>query len=213
MRIVPTGLPFNKLASERGLDPDKMDYDTKQRLMAEASNIVKEQKKNPYAAAQNATLALPENTSAVNQPVKPSAETPSIKNWRGEEVKIPEGHIMSPRDPNFSEPPIIDDGPYTTAQRNQFLRGKSAGTKLSPHHRHQIPVRDGGVIDEIPGPGHPAGNQHTAGSPNRHPANSIFNAEADGDKLRRDEIKNHWKEKGKRLIEIEPGVWTDPGLP
>ena len=32
---------FNKLASERGLDPDKMDYDTKQRLMAEASNIVK----------------------------------------------------------------------------------------------------------------------------------------------------------------------------
>ena len=119
---------------------------------------------------------------------------------------------MSPRDPNFSEPPIIDVGPYTTAQRNQFLRGKSAGTKLSPHHRHQIPVRDGGVIDEIPGPGHPAGNQHTAGSPNRHPANSIFNAEADGDKLRRDEIKNNRKEKGKRLIEIEPGVWIDPGL-
>ena len=50
---------FNKLAAERGLDPDKMDYDTKQRLMAEASNIVKEQKKNPYAAAQNATLVLP----------------------------------------------------------------------------------------------------------------------------------------------------------
>ena len=64
---------FNKLASERGLDPDKMDYDTKQRLMAEASNIVKEQKKNPYAAAQNATLALPENTSAINQSYNPSA--------------------------------------------------------------------------------------------------------------------------------------------
>ena len=58
-----------KLAAERGLDPDKMDYDTKQRLMAEASNIVKEQKKNPYAAAQNTTLALPESTSVVNQPL------------------------------------------------------------------------------------------------------------------------------------------------
>ncbi|WP_158098362.1 HNH/ENDO VII family nuclease [Faecalibacterium sp. An121] len=32
--------------------------------MAEASNIVKEQKKNPYAAAQNTTLALPENSPA-----------------------------------------------------------------------------------------------------------------------------------------------------
>ena len=50
---------FNKLAAERGLNPDKMDYDTKQSLMAEASNIVKEQKKNSYATAQNSTLALP----------------------------------------------------------------------------------------------------------------------------------------------------------
>ena len=62
---------FNKLASERGLDPDKMDYDTKQRLMAEASNIVKEQKKNPYSLAQADTwhqnqpiVQIPESTSA-----------------------------------------------------------------------------------------------------------------------------------------------------
>ena len=66
---------FNKLAAERGLDPDKMDYDTKQRLMAEASNIVKEQKKNPYAAAQNAPLALPESIpiDTVDLPVGPYA--------------------------------------------------------------------------------------------------------------------------------------------
>ena len=70
---------FNKLASERGLDPDKMDYDTKQRLMAEASNIVKEQKKNPYATAQNATLALPEDASL---PIKSAFES-SASSWSG----------------------------------------------------------------------------------------------------------------------------------
>lgn len=34
-------------------------------------------------------------------------------------------------------------------------------------------VSHGGGIDEIPGPGHPEGNQHTGGSPNRHPNSSI----------------------------------------
>ncbi len=91
---------------------------------------------------------------------------------------------MSPRDLDFSEKPITASGPYTTAQRNQFLNGESAGTRLAPHYRHQIPVRDGGVIDEIPGPGHPAGNQHTGGTPNRHPAESIFNKEPGGNALR-----------------------------
>ena len=135
-----------------------------------------------------------------------------LKNWKGEDVKIPEGHILSPRDLDFSKKPIIEDGPYTTEQRNEFLKGNAAGTKLAPHHRHQIPVRDGGVIDEIPGPGHPSGNQHTGGSPSRHPAKSIFNSEPNGNKLRADEINQHWKDKGNRLIEKEPGVWKDPGV-
>ena len=60
---------FNKLASERGLDPDKMDYDTKQRLMAEASNIVKEQNKKSNTASQTDVLHQ-------NQPVKPVAQIP-----------------------------------------------------------------------------------------------------------------------------------------
>lgn len=111
---------------------------------------------------------------------------------------------MSPRDPDFSAKPITEAGPYTTAQREQFLEGNSAGTKLAPHHRHQIPVRDGGVIDELPGPGHPSGNQHTAGTPSRHPSKSIFNSEPNGNKLRADEISQHWKDKGNRLIEVEP---------
>ena len=118
---------------------------------------------------------------------------------------------MSPRDPEFSAKPITESGPYTSAQREAFLNGKSGGTKVAAHHRHQIPVRDGGVIDEIPGPGHPSGNQHTAGSPNRHPARSIFNNEAGGNGLRAKEIANSWIEKGNRLIEVEPGIWIDPG--
>lgn len=124
----------------------------------------------------------------------------SVKNWKGQEVKIPDGHIMSSRDPDFSEPPIYREGPYTDAQRNAFLQGKSGDTKIAPHHRHQIPVRDGGVIDEIPGPGHPEGNQHTGGCPNRHPNSSIFNSESNGNRLRNSEIRAFWKAKGKRLI-------------
>lgn len=136
----------------------------------------------------------------------------SVKNWKGQEVKIPDGHIMSSRDPSFSAKPITEAGPYTSAQRDAFLAGNSAGTKLAPHHRHQIPVRDGGVIDELPGPGHPSGNQHTAGSPSRHPAKSIFNSEPGGNALRADEITQHWIDKGNRLIEVEPGVWIDLGF-
>ena len=135
----------------------------------------------------------------------------SVKNWKGQEVKIPDGHIMSSRDPDFSEPPIYREGPYTDAQRNAFLQGKSGDTKTAPHHRHQIPVRDGGVIDEIPGPGHPEGNQHTGGSPNRHPNSSIFNSESNGNRLRNSEIRAFWKAKGKRLIPDGRGGWIEPG--
>ena len=134
----------------------------------------------------------------------------SVKNWKGQEVKIPDGHIMSSRDPDFSEPPIYREGPYTDAQRNAFLQGKSGDTKTAPHHRHQIPVRDGGVIDEIPGPGHPEGNQHTGGSPNRHPNSSIFNSESNGNRLRNSEIRAFWKAKGKRLIPDGRGGWIEP---
>ena len=134
-----------------------------------------------------------------------------IKNWKGEDVTVPENHIMSPRDPDFSEPPIYLEGPFTDSQREAFLNGKSGDTHIAPHHRHQIPVRDGGVIDEIPGPGHPAGNQHTAGSPNRHPSSSVFNNEPNGNKLRSKEISNHWKAKGSRLIRDDNGDWIDPG--
>ena len=132
-------------------------------------------------------------------------------NWKGEEVHIPQGHKMSPRDLDFSEKPIVEYGPFTKSQRDSFLKGKSGGTNLAPHHRHQIPVRDGGVIDEIPGHGHPRGNQHTGGSPNRHPVKSVFNNTPNGNAVRAREISDHWKEKGKRLIEINPGEWVDYG--
>jgi len=49
----------------------------------------------------------------------------------------------------------------------------------------------------------PVGNQHTKGSPTRHPATSIFdtylylvfNGETGGNSLRQQEISTHWKEK------------------
>lgn len=43
------------------------------------------------------------------------------------------------------------EGHFTSEQRTAFLQGNSADTKLSPRHRHQLPVEThGGVIDEIP---------------------------------------------------------------
>lgn len=65
--------------------------------------------------------------------------------------------------------------------------------------------------NEIPGPGHPEGNQHTGGSPNRHPNSSIFNSESNGNRLRNSEIRAFWKAKGKRLIPDGRGGWIDPG--
>lgn len=152
-----------------------------------------------------------EKRTSVGKVCEEVGEKPPINNWKGAIVKIPEDHIMSPRDPDFSEPPIYREGPFSAEQREAFLKGESGGTKLAPHHRHQIPIRDGGVIDEIPGPGHPEGNIHTAGTPSRHPSKSIFNSEVDGNKLRQSEIEDYWKLKGTRLIEVEPGVWIDPG--
>ena len=43
-----------------------------------------------------------------------------LKNWKGEKVTIPNGHIMSPVDPDFSEPPIVEAGPFTFKQKNNF---------------------------------------------------------------------------------------------
>ncbi|QDT78595.1 hypothetical protein Mal35_20440 [Gimesia maris] len=135
-----------------------------------------------------------------------------IRNFKGEPVRIPEGHIMSPRDPAMSAAPIVERGPFTAAQRDAMLQGGSGGTRLSPHHRHQIPTTHGGVIDELPGPGHPAGNVHTAGSPSRHPSPSVFNSLEGGNALRSSEIRGHWQAKAQRMIEVESGVWIDPGL-
>jgi hypothetical protein len=132
------------------------------------------------------------------------------KNYKGENVIVPEGHVMSPRDPGHSEAPVIRIGPYTDEQRGGFLNGTGGGTKLSPHHRNQIPTEQGGVIDEIPGPGHPAGNQHTAGTPSRHPAESIFNRKKGGDAQRGREINQHWKAKGQRLEKVDENTWIDP---
>lgn len=116
----------------------------------------------------------------------------------------------------MSSPPIFDPGPFTDKQRNVFLKGKSGGTKIAPHHRHQIPVEThGSVIDDLRGPGHPDGNNHTAlvDGLNRHPGASYFRNIEGGDAQRSREIWRHFKSKGLRLEPhpTEPGKWVDPG--
>lgn len=69
----------------------------------------------------------------------------------------------SPRDPDFSVEPIYVEGLFTSRQRASLLEG-SPGDIIAAHHRHQIPLRDGGVMDELRGLGHPLGNSHTKGT-------------------------------------------------
>ena len=161
--------------------------------------------------APNALPEQPRLPAGPNRAPAPPATSEEPTNFRGEPVRVPEGHVMSPRDPAMSAQPITDPGPYTSAERDAMLSGNSGGTLLAPHHRHQIPTAHGGVIDELPGPRHPAGNQHTAGSPSRHAARSVFRSLENGEALRRVEIKEHWQAKGERLIEVAPGEWVDPG--
>ncbi len=137
-------------------------------------------------------------------------------NFRGEPVQRFDGHEWSQVDPAMSENPIFNDGPFTAEQRSSFLSGRGGATRLAPHHRHQIPVEThGGVIDEIPGPGHPAGNQHTrlVNGVNRHPGRSYFRNVVGGEAQRAREIANHWRAKGTRLVEDQssPGDWWDGG--
>lgn len=143
-------------------------------------------------ALQTAYMML--NMLPRSKPIKqwPPPETLPL-NWRGQRVRIPPNHKLSPVDPPVSAPPKFYPGPFTSQQRDGFLRGNHGGTRLAPHHRHQLPVRDGGVIDEIPGPGHPAGNQHTTGP--RHPnRSSLFEGPQGANRAQ--EIREHFKEKG-----------------
>jgi hypothetical protein len=144
------------------------------------------------------------------------------KNYHGEDVKIPPGHIMSPRDEAMDAIPLIrrggaDPQGFSKAERKGFLAGNDGVTNTTPHHRHQIPVRDGGVLDELPSPGHRELNQHTSGSLSRHPNDgkggrnpSIFSGPA-GEKLHRDEVKQFWIAKGKRLVwDDQLNLYVDP---
>ncbi len=127
----------------------------------------------------------------------------------GGKVIVPEGHVFSPRDLplNFPEQEIIA-GPFSAAERDALLSGSPAG--FTAHHRGQIPVEFGGVIDELSTSAGRGGNVHLGGSPTRHPSPSIFNRMQGGKALRGAETSASYVEKGQRLVEIRPGVWIDP---
>ena len=88
---------------------------------------------------------------------------------------------------------------------------------MTPHHRHQLAVRDGGVLDELPRFGHPEGNVHMGGSPSRHPNDgragrngTVFDGPG-GVKLHADEVTKFFKDKGERLVrDPATGLWVDP---
>jgi hypothetical protein len=123
----------------------------------------------------------------------------------------------------MDEPPIIRPGGrtnkdgFTDAERAGFLEGNDGGTMVTPHHRHQVPVRDGGVLDELPRFGHPEGNQHLSGTPTRHPNDgragrngSMFGG-PEGEKLHKDEVKQFFQDKGNRLVrDPKTKLWKDP---
>lgn len=137
-------------------------------------------------------------------------------NWKGEKVSRFPGHEWSPLDAAMNEPPIVDPGPFTAEQRQGFLGGNSGGTKLSPHHRHQLSVQvHGGVIDEIPGHGHPSGNQYTKAVDGvaGHKGASYFRNVEGGEALRDREIYAHRRAKGLRLVPDpeNPGMFRDNG--
>ncbi|VTR97094.1 polymorphic toxin-type HINT domain-containing protein [Tuwongella immobilis] len=136
----------------------------------------------------------------------------TLKNSQGGDVTIPSNHTMSPRDPAMNAPPIIrragqaDPRGFTDTERAVLLAGNDGGTLVTPHHRHQIAVRDGGVLDELPRFGHPEGNGHLGGSPSRHPNDgragrngTVFDGPG-GEKLHADEVTQFFKDKGKRLV-------------
>jgi hypothetical protein len=148
----------------------------------------------------------PRRTSFILQP----APGPMPLNWFGQPVTPYPGHIGSPLDPAMSVRPRFVEGPFTDAERAAFLRGEGAGLSLAPHHRHQLSVQQsGGMIDELPGPGHPQGNIHTTGP--RHPGPSFFSQTPGGEALRQQEIADAWRAKGARLVQIGPDQWVDLG--
>ena len=155
----------------------------------------------PFAKGRGGPKPAPK--SAPVPPPRPAGPV----NWKGQPVTIPRGHRLSPIDPPVSQRPHVKNGPFSSTERQGFLGGNSGRTKLAPHHRHQLPVRHGGVIDELYGPNHPRGNNHTKGTPSRHPnRKTLFSP---GERAR--DIRNHWKDKGRRLIQGEDGSWYDPG--
>lgn len=160
-------------------------------------------------------------TNARGETVFPEGAT--LKNHAGQDVNIPPNHTMSLRDPAMNAPPILRKGGlgnaqgFTDAERAGFLAGNDGGTLVTPHHRHQIAIKDGGVMDELPRFGHPEGNIHLGGKPTRHPNDgragrngTVFDG-PEGEKLHAAEVKQFFVDKGKRLVkDPQTGLWVDP---
>ena len=159
------------------------------------------------AAARLVEAAPPQRTFYVDPRGNAIVGTTQV-NPSGGNVIIPKDHVWPDQAAAFSAPPLMKAGPFTTAQREAFLKGKSGDTGIEMHHRQQIPIVHGGVMDELYGPAARAGNEHTI--PGRHLAKSIFNRMVGGKAQRGAETRSAYKAKGLRLVEERPGEWYEP---
>ncbi|MEB5480577.1 hypothetical protein [Shouchella clausii] len=105
-------------------------------------------------------------------------------------------------DPPMSIPPVRYE-PKTIEEVIRMRQGKGPTTKMThgdknieAHHRQQVPVKNGGILDELEQRTHRGGGNHT-----RHEKPSLLTPSQ-----RAKEIRGHYKERGKEYILPGEGI-------
>jgi len=89
-------------------------------------------------------------------------------------------------DPPMSDPPVRDT-PRNPDEVERMRKGKPPRPGMEAHHRQQVPMDQGGVMDELTDKTHRKDGNHT-----RHNRPSRF-----GPGQRRRETRDHWRRRGK----------------
>ena len=125
-----------------------------------------------------------------------------IVSGRGNDnAKLSPSNYPNP-DPPMSVPPVRYE-PKTIEEVIRMRQGKGPITKMThgdknieAHHRQQVPVKNGGILDELEQGTHRGGGNHT-----RHDKPSQLTPSQ-----RAKEIREHYKERGKEYILPGEGI-------
>ena len=125
-----------------------------------------------------------------------------IVSGRGNDnAKLSPSNYPNP-DPPMSVPPVRYE-PKTIEEVIRMRQGKGPTTKMThgdknieAHHRQQVPVKNGGILDELEQSTHRGGGNHT-----RHDKPSQLTPSQ-----RAKEIREHYKERGKEYILPGEGI-------